>query len=179
MNPEYLIIDKNTIKALSVKSRLSILESLNEKPKTLSMLSEELMLKASTLSQHLKALEESGLVKKEQTDRKWKYYYITKKAQRILSPIETKVVFSLFSGLFLTFYSIYEILKSRIAIRNMSAELNYHNTIEPVGNITKSLDISSFNWPIVLWIGLGIIAITIIYTIYKINIIKKIENKKE
>lgn len=87
-------IDRNTLKALVVESRLDILKLLVEKPYTLSDISELLKLKKPTVSEHLKVLEESGLIKKEDTKRKWKYYSLTFKGRKLVQPKEVAVMFA-------------------------------------------------------------------------------------
>ena len=178
MNPENLIIGNDIIKALSVKTRLDLLELIKEKPMTMSDIAEELSLKPSTVSEHLKKLEMAGLVKREDTNRKWKYYYLTPKAKRILSPFETKVVFTLFASLFLVFVSIYEILRNNV--KNMlyvKTTFVRNNVAAPVGETVKAFSSSTFNWNIPLLVGIILLVIAISYSILKVRIIKKLENK--
>jgi len=63
---------KELFKALSDRSRLSVVKSLIEKPQYLEELAERLNLAVSTVSFHLKKLENAGLVWKE----KQQYYTI-------------------------------------------------------------------------------------------------------
>ncbi len=60
------------MKALADSSRLMILNTLFEKPQYVEEISERIGLAISTVSFHLKKMEESGLVKKQ----KQQYYYI-------------------------------------------------------------------------------------------------------
>lgn len=91
---EKILLDKQTLKALVVDTRMSILKLLVQKSYTLSDISEILGLKNSTVKEHLDKLVSAGLVKKEDTDRKWKYYKLTFKGRRIIEPKEVKVLFS-------------------------------------------------------------------------------------
>ena len=178
MNPENIVIDKKTIKALNVKSRLHILELIQEKPKTLSMLAEELQLKASTISEHLKELEIADLIRKEKTERKWKYYYTTKKSEKILSPYETKVIFTLFSSLFLSLLSIVMLLKNKISTASTTiTKRTLDATIEAVSIVNKTPKETNNLWSIILIINIIIIIVIISYTMLKIKFIKKLENK--
>ena len=97
---EKLTIDKQTIKALVVETRLDILKLLTEKPYTLSDIATILSLKKSTILEHLKVLEESGLVKKEETKRKWKFYSLTLKGRKLVQPKEVAVFFAFIIHLF-------------------------------------------------------------------------------
>ena len=67
-------IEKNIeiMKALADTSRLMILNSLFEKPQYAEELSKRIGLAASTISFHLKKMEEAGLIKKS----KFQYYHI-------------------------------------------------------------------------------------------------------
>lgn len=64
-------------KALADQSRLRILTSLMESPMYVELLSQRLELSASTVSFHLKKLEESGLVSKEK-DQYYIIYHINR-----------------------------------------------------------------------------------------------------
>ncbi len=69
MSPEQQV---KFFKALADASRLRVISSLMESPKYVELLAERLELAASTVSFHLKKLEEVGLVTKEKDQ-----YYIT------------------------------------------------------------------------------------------------------
>lgn len=79
-------IDRKTIKALSADSRLDIMKSLASRRKMPSELSVSLKLSPSTVSEHLKVLEESGLVKRVDTGHKWIYYELTGKGGELARP---------------------------------------------------------------------------------------------
>jgi DNA-binding MarR family transcriptional regulator len=95
-----IVVDFKTIKALSVDARLNIIRAISGKPKTLTDLSDELGLAASTIKEHLESLVQAGLIEREETDRKWKYYSLTRKGQRIIGKSETSAVFLLFTSIF-------------------------------------------------------------------------------
>ncbi len=96
-----ITIDKATLKAIVVDTRLEILKSLGQKQKTLSDLSKELGLSAATLKEHLDILLNVNLIKKDD-ERKWKYYSLTFKGLNIVNPQETKALFSFVLGSLLT-----------------------------------------------------------------------------
>lgn len=91
---EKILIDKETLKAIAVETRLNILKLLTQKEYTLSDLSGMLGLGNSTVKEHLDTLCKAGLIKKEETDRKWKYYSLTFKGKRLVQPREVKVLFA-------------------------------------------------------------------------------------
>lgn len=64
-------------KALADKSRLSILNALMEKPLYVEVIAERLQLSVSTISHHLKKLEEAGLVYSEK-DQYYVVYHLKK-----------------------------------------------------------------------------------------------------
>lgn len=93
MMEEKVLIDKETLKAIAVDTRLNILKLLAKKKYTLTDLSEMLGLGNSTVKEHMDNLIKAELVEKEQTDRKWKFYSITLKGRRLVEPREIKVLF--------------------------------------------------------------------------------------
>jgi DNA-binding transcriptional ArsR family regulator len=90
---EKMLIDKETLKAIAVDTRLNILKLLAKKKYTLSELAQALGLGSSTILEHMEHLLGAELVEKEQTDRKWKFYSITLKGRRFVEPREIKVLF--------------------------------------------------------------------------------------
>jgi len=96
---EKILIDKETLKAIAVDTRLNILKLLLKKKYTLSNLSEILGLGNSTIKEHLDILLKAGLIKKEDTERKWKYYSLTFKGKRLIEPREVKVLFAFITTL--------------------------------------------------------------------------------
>ena len=93
MMEEKVLIDRETLKAIAVDTRLNILKLLAKKKYTLTDLSEMLGLGNSTIKEHMDNLIKAGLVEKEETDRKWKFYSITLKGRRLVEPREIKVLF--------------------------------------------------------------------------------------
>jgi len=96
---EKILIDKETLKAIAVDTRLNILKLLLKKKYTLSDISEILGLGNSTIKEHLDILLKAGLIKKEDTTRKWKYYSLTFKGRRLIEPREIKVLFAFITTL--------------------------------------------------------------------------------
>jgi predicted ArsR family transcriptional regulator len=90
---ERFLIDKETLKAIAVDTRLNILKLLAKKKYTLSDISDMLGLGNSTIKEHMDNLLKAELVDKEETGRKWKYYSLTLKGRRFVEPREIKVLF--------------------------------------------------------------------------------------
>ncbi|GEM_PF-3545372 len=96
-----IVIDKPTLKAIAVDSRLDLLKSLGKRQKTLSELSKEIGLSPATLKEHLDILLKVELIKKNEA-RKWKYYSLTYKGINLINPKETKALWSFVLGLIMT-----------------------------------------------------------------------------
>jgi len=108
-------IDKQTLKALSVESRLSILKKLTYRRMLPSELSKRLGLAPSTVIEHLKLLEGAGLVTRKETGHKWIYYEITEKGLNIVKPsVEVRFVLTLVLGIGLAFVGFIELLLSKV-----------------------------------------------------------------
>lgn len=111
MRERSVTIDMDTLKALSVDARLSVLKALGSKKMTQSELAEELSLSTATLHEHLSKLQNAGLIEKEETKRKWKYYALTRKGKDIVEPRERSVIFALFALLLMGSWSGYMFLR--------------------------------------------------------------------
>ncbi len=103
MEEEKILIDRQTLKAIASDTRMDILKYLSSRKYTLSELSEKLNLKNPTVKEHLDNLIDSGLIKREESENKWKYYSLTEKGQKIVKPKEIKVLISFVISLFATF----------------------------------------------------------------------------
>ena len=78
------------------KTRIRILKLLKERRRILSDLAKELGLSKSTVHEHLKKLEEAGLVKRVDDGHKWIYFELTEKGSSLFHPV-TKRITLLFS----------------------------------------------------------------------------------
>lgn len=103
MTDNEIQLDKETIAALSVESRIAILKSLSERQKTPTELATELNFSKSTVHKHLQKLVTAELVERVERDNKWIYYRLTRKGKIIVSNSTIKVVF-LFTMSFLTLF---------------------------------------------------------------------------
>ncbi len=84
-------LDKETLKALVVDTRVNILKLLNLRNYTLTEISKELGIAHTTAKEHLIILENAGLVKRLNEGRKWKYYKLTYKGKNFIEPQEVKI----------------------------------------------------------------------------------------
>ena len=92
-------INYSSVKALSSPTRLKILKSVLEDPKTPTQLSDEVSKTKSTVSDHLNKLCEAGLVEKDSKEgRRRVVYSPTTKAKVIANGSRRKVTFSIFSS---------------------------------------------------------------------------------
>lgn len=81
-----ITLSRTEFKALASETRTDIIKLLNERNHTLSEMSKKMDLTAPTVKQHLSVLENAGLIQQIDEGRKWKYYSLTKKGSKILSP---------------------------------------------------------------------------------------------
>ena len=94
-----ITLDAETFRALASTTRLAVLKALDERRKTLSELARDLMLNKATVHEHLQLLSAAELVKKRDDEgRKWIYYELTWRGQKILHPQET-TTFNVLLGL--------------------------------------------------------------------------------
>jgi DNA-binding transcriptional ArsR family regulator len=96
---QHIGLDQPTLKALAAETRVRMLKVLDRKAMTQTDIAGFLKMSLPTVGEHLKALETAGLVEREQTERKWKYYSLTPKARMLLHPHTGTIWFIL--GLFL------------------------------------------------------------------------------
>ena len=111
---EKILIDRETLKAIAVDTRMNILKLLSSNRYTLSDISEQLELGNSTVKEHLDILAGSNLIKKEETTRKWKYYSLTFKGRRLIQPREVKVLFAFVFSLIATIGFVATFLRDQI-----------------------------------------------------------------
>jgi DNA-binding transcriptional ArsR family regulator len=183
-----LIIDKETLKAISVDSRLRLLKTLHIRKYTLSELANILKLSPSTLKEHLDILCAAKLIKKEDTNRKWKYYSLTFKGLNIVNPNETKALFSFILSLVITIGLLAVFLNSVLMVEIGSAstfdsESILQNTSYSVSNedlveksnlydveMVRTMDVEflekgnfDVNWPVILNVSIIIFSLFTIY----------------
>lgn len=94
-----ITLDAETFKALASSTRLTVLRALDERRKTLTELARDLDLNKATIHEHLQLLSAAELIRKRDDEgRKWIYYELTWRGQRLLHPQET-TTFNVLLGL--------------------------------------------------------------------------------
>lgn len=106
-------MDKKVFEALASDTRIAILKELDERQKTVTELSDSLGMAKSSVHEHLSKMMEGGLIEKEESERKWTYYRLTRKGQKILHPGETTKILVLVGSSILSFLAgVAQIFKS-------------------------------------------------------------------
>ncbi len=88
-------LDQASFRALASETRVAILRALAEHQMTLTELSERLGISKPGVMKHLELLQEAGLVLRDTPERKWIYYRLTTKGERILDPNKTRIMLAL------------------------------------------------------------------------------------
>lgn len=84
-------LDGDLLEVLASDTRRGILQSLDERRRTLSELARDLDRNKSTIHEHLGRLTEADLVHRDENDeRKWTYYELTDHGERIINPDPTR-----------------------------------------------------------------------------------------
>lgn len=84
-------LDQQLLDLLSSRTRRRILFTLQERPHTVSELSEELDLSKPTVHEHLDKLEDADLVLRREDDRLWVYYELTSKGDELITPSSSQL----------------------------------------------------------------------------------------
>ena len=80
------LIGRETFKALSAPSRIDIVKKLGKRRATATELAESLKLSVPTVTEHLRVLEQAGIVAAEHSERKWRYWELTQRGRAMLAP---------------------------------------------------------------------------------------------
>jgi DNA-binding transcriptional ArsR family regulator len=88
-------LTQDEFRVLASTTRIDIMKLLDESQLTVSDVSRRLSMNKATVHEHLNRLIEVGLVKKEDTNRKWVYYSLTWKGKNLLHPERVKVMVAL------------------------------------------------------------------------------------
>lgn len=172
------LIDKTTLKALVVDTRMNILKLLLDKRYTQSEIADILGLKKPTVKEHVDILEKAKLIKKEETKRKWKYYNLTFKGRMVVQPREVKVFFAFILTLVAALVSMFSYFRPSPNLENdmvmsgarmMKAEVAEMAVVaEPVMAVSNA---TSFDYRIIVIIGLVAISMFLFGYILKKKII--------
>lgn len=88
-------LTQEEFRVLASDTRIDILKLLDESQYTVSDISRKLDMNKATVHEHLTKLMEVGLVKKDDSPRKWVYYRLTWKGRNLLHPERVRVMVSL------------------------------------------------------------------------------------
>lgn len=88
-------LSQDEFRVLASNTRIDILKLLDESQLTVSDISRRLDMNKATVHEHLSKLMEVGLVKKDDSPRKWVYYSLTWKGKNLLHPERVRVMVSL------------------------------------------------------------------------------------
>ncbi len=105
-----IILNKELIRAIGADTRIGILKALKQRQKTQSELANELDMSAPTIIQHIEQLENAGLVERIDEGRKWKYYCLTVKGERLTSGSKVHAIVLLAIGLLVALSSMFLML---------------------------------------------------------------------
>ena len=95
-------LDQASFRALASETRIAILRCLAERQMTLTEMAERLQISKPGVMKHLELLQEAGLVSRDPPERKWIYYRLTTKGERILDPSRTRIMLALGFSIFAT-----------------------------------------------------------------------------
>lgn len=90
-----VVLDRTSFKALASETRIGLLKRLDKGRRTASQLAGEFSLSVQAVSEHLKRLEEAGLVERKDDGRKWVYFELTRKGGQVLGREKSNVLFLL------------------------------------------------------------------------------------
>ncbi len=88
-------LSQDEFRVLASTTRIDILKLLDQSQLTVSDVSRLLGMNKATVHEHLNKLVHVGLVKKEESPRKWVYYRLTWKGKNLLHPERVKVMVTL------------------------------------------------------------------------------------
>ncbi len=111
MEDEKITLDMKAFQTLASDTRIGILKSLDQRRKTLTELSKQSGLSASTVKEHMDKLAGAELVRMVDDGHKWKYYELTRRGSKILHPGTAKIWVMLALSAFGMFYVFWDALR--------------------------------------------------------------------
>ncbi|PIO06530.1 hypothetical protein COT29_00575 [Candidatus Micrarchaeota archaeon CG08_land_8_20_14_0_20_59_11] len=110
-----VVLDRESFRALSSKTRVSILKRLAERRKTASELARDVGITAQAASEHLRKMEKAGLVVAAKRS-KWVYFELSEKGRAVLEPGTTKLFVLLAISLVAVGWSAMRIMAQRAVV---------------------------------------------------------------
>ncbi len=171
-------LDKETFKALASGTRVDVLKLLNQRRHMQSEIAASLGLSVPTVKEHLAALEKAGLVERHDEGRKWKYYSLTSKGKGVLNPEEMKIwivlamlVFSVVGGIWSSLKMFAPAPEAKMA---MSLEATADAAPRMMAELAPPVPEAVNYWPYVFGIAAVVLAVVLIYLLWK-----SVQYKKE
>ena len=109
---EPINIDEKMLSAINNKTRRKIIKYLIDRPYTITELSHVFNLSVPTIKEHMEKLLNAGIVYTEKSNRKWKYYTLTREGEVIAKsgsksiPINIILMFVILIGGLFIIYAI-------------------------------------------------------------------------
>ena len=171
-------LDKETFKALASGTRVDVLKLLNQRRYMQSELASSLNLSVPTVKEHLAALEKAGLVERHDEGRKWKYYSLTSKGKGVLNPEEMKIwivlsmlVFSVVGGIWSSLKMFVQPVAAPMAEAKMAMSLEATADAAPMAMkaVEQAPEVAQAvnYWPYTFGIAAIVLAVALIYLLYK------------
>jgi DNA-binding transcriptional ArsR family regulator len=151
-------LDRKTLKALSIETRQEIVRLLSKRPYTASELSKKLEKHVTTVSEHLKVLEDAGLIKKNPDGHKWIYFTLADKGEKIFKPQFYSWVVVLSLSFIMVFFGVLQIFQ----VDNMSASSHAPQAVSEKVDIMDSAPVAcgvSYQVPSEFWTGMVLVAL--------------------
>ncbi|MFZ3077105.1 MAG: winged helix-turn-helix domain-containing protein [Candidatus Aenigmatarchaeota archaeon] len=166
----HIEIDKQTIKALSADARVNILKMLKENRRIAADISKEIGLAPSTVNEHLKMMEDAGLIRKNITGHKWIYYDITEKGKSMVTPkMPISIILTLSLGIGLALFGGMSFLAENIFSGSASAAMQ--STMEKAAEISSAPALSQSAGlgsaaPAINWLPLALLAAGLVLVVF-------------
>ncbi|MCK4634355.1 MAG: winged helix-turn-helix transcriptional regulator [Candidatus Aenigmarchaeota archaeon] len=170
-------ITKKTIKALSSDTRLEILKILVRRRKIAADISKQLKMAPSTVNEHMKILEEAGLIQRKNTGHKWIYFEVTEQGRNLVQPkspmqfvlILTLGIVMMFIGGFRSLVPSTGEQTFAVPMASKGMEITEEAGRNAVDTVAAT-PAAGIDWLIVLFVVVGIILVIIgLYNIVKMR----------
>jgi len=169
-------ITKNTIKVLASDTRLEILKVLVKRRKIAADIAKMLDLAPSTVNEHLKKLEEAGLIRRKETGHKWIYFEVTEDGRNLVQPRSPmQFILVLCLGVIMMLVGGFKNFMTPIGGETLSAPMmDKAENIAATGtqNIRSPVEVASagIDWFLVIVLAVGVILTVLgLYNIWKIR----------
>ncbi|MFP4654083.1 MAG: winged helix-turn-helix domain-containing protein [Methanohalobium sp.] len=165
-------LDKSSFKALASDTRIEIIKNLNKNNMRVTDLAEKMQLSKPTLIEHLKKLEESGLIDKENRGEKWVYYRLTDKSRNLLEPksdIRIKILLATSVVAFITgfvqlfrYFSPFQTGTEMMPMDEESREASENAPAPPLEDL-----FSIIPWDTVILLGVAVVMLSVAIWYFK------------